>query len=219
MEEIDTPALYKPPQRPPGARTLERLLTAAEDQLREEEVDLFTIQKVLDRIGLSVGAFYHHFPDKTALLHAVQERVHARLEPRILAALAKEAQVKESLEDVIDHCVDILIDNMLQERQLLRAFAILSMFDPVMRRKGEQINHVRRSAFLEAVLADHREEIGHPDPDEAVAVAYAMYSSVMSSRLLFLGPESALLYGVSDISVIRQLTLSLGTFLRGNVAQ
>jgi AcrR family transcriptional regulator len=215
MEKMDAPALHRP-QRPPGARTLERLLAAAEDQLREEEVDLFTIQKVLDRIGLSVGAFYHHFPDKTALLHAVQERVHARLEPRILAALAAEAQVEESLDEAVDHCIDILIDNMLKERELLRAFAILSVFDPVMRRKGGEDDHDRRGAFLEAVLAGHREEIGHPDPEGAVAMAYAMSATVMNTRLFFLGPDSELRFGVTDESIFRQLKLSLGGFLRGN---
>ena len=218
MEKTDASAPYHLPQRPPGARTLERLLAAAEDQLREEEVDLFTIQKVLDRTGLSVGAFYHHFPDKTALLHAVQDRMHARLEPRIVAALADEAQVRESLEEAVDHCVDILIDNMLEERELLRAFTVLSVFDPVMRRKGEQINHIRRSAFLEAVLEAHREEIGHPDPDEAMGMAYAMLTSVMNTRLLFLGPDSELRFGVTDDGIFRQLKLSLGSFLRGNGA-
>jgi AcrR family transcriptional regulator len=219
MVEIDAPAPYHPPQRPPGARSLERLLAAAEDQLREEEVDLFTIQKVLDRTGLSVGAFYHYFPDKTAVLHAVQARVHARLEPCILGALAAEEQVEQPLEEVVDHCLDILIDNMLKERELLRAFLIFSTFDPVMRWKGEQVIHARRSAFLQAVLAAHREEIGHPDPEEAMAMAYAMCTSVIQTRMLSaLGADTALSFGVTDESIFRQLKLSLISFLRGNGA-
>ena len=216
MEPVDTPAPYHQPQRPPGARTLERLLAAAEDQLREEEVDLFTIQKVLDRTSLSVGAFYSRFPDKTALLHAVQERVHARLEPRVLAALSAEADVEQSLEEAVDHCLDILIDNILEERKLLRAFWILSTFDPVMRRSVEQVNHGRRSAFMDAVLRTHRGEINHPDPEEAMAMAYAMCTSVLQTRILSSGPDSAQSFGVTDESIFKQLKLSLISFLRGN---
>jgi AcrR family transcriptional regulator len=216
MEKSETPATYHPPQRPPGARTLERLLSAAEDQLREEEVDLFTIQKVLDRTSLSVGAFYSRFPDKTALLQAVQERVHSRLQPKIVAALAAEAEVEQSLETAVDHCLDVLIDSLLAERKLLRAFWILSTFDPVMRRAAEQDNHQRRSAFMDAVLRLHRGEIAHPDPEEAMAMVYAMCTSVVQTRLLSAGPNSTVTFGVSDESIFRQLKLSLINFLRGN---
>ena len=164
MNEAETSATYHQPQRPPGARTLERLLAATEDQLREEEVDLFTIQKVLDRTGLSVGAFYSRFPDKTALLHAVQERVHGRLEPQILGALAAEAQVDQPLEDAVHNCLDILIYKMLEEREVLRAFLILSTFDPVMRWKGEQVIHARRSALLTVGLGEAPRRDRSPGP-------------------------------------------------------
>ena len=218
MEEVHTNPTYHPPQRPPGAITLERLMAAAEDQLREEDVDLFTLQKVLDRTGLSVGAFYSRFPDKTALLHAVQQRVHDRLEPKIITALAAEAELEQSLEEVVDHCLDILIDNMLAERRLLRAFWILSTFDPVMRRIAEQGNHIRRSAFLEAVQERHSSEIAHPDAEEALGMAYAMCTSVIQTRLLASGPDSTLTFGVSDEDIFKQLKLSLISFLRGNGA-
>ncbi len=191
MEPVDTPATYHQPQRPPGARTLERLLAAAEDQLREEEVDVFTIQKVLDRTSLSVGAFYSRFPDKTALLHAVQERVYARLEPKIIAALETEADGRPVPGGRGRSFPGYLTSTTCStERKLLRAFWILSTFDPVMRRRAEQVNHLRRSAFIDAVLRGHRNEIAHPDPEEAMAMVYAMCTSVMQTRVLSSGPDS-----------------------------
>jgi AcrR family transcriptional regulator len=205
---------YRAPQRKPGHKSLEKLLLAAEDQLRQEELDLFTVDKVLERAGLSVGAFYARFPGKTALLHAVQDRLHARVETAIHAALGELEPAELTLEEAVDKGFGILVEKVLGERQLQRAFMMLSAFDAEMRAKGEQINRDRRRA-LSAVLAPHRGEIGHDDPDAALGLAYAMYLSMLGGRLVPFGPSSELRFGVSDEAVFDQLKQAITTFLRG----
>jgi AcrR family transcriptional regulator len=213
MEE--TEGTYRPPRRRPAHETLERILAAAEDQLREQELDSFTIQSVLQRTGLSVGAFYSRFPDKTALLHALQERVHGRVEPQVLAELAARAQMDESLEEAVDRGFGILARYALGERELFRAFMMLSVFDPVMRQKGDQFALERRQA-LTAMLARHRGEIGHPDPEKAIHQAFAIYSNVLRGRLVFYGSANDVQFGVTDETLFRDLKSGLARFLRGS---
>ena len=139
---------YHQPHRKPARETLERILSAAEDQLREQELDAFTIQAVLQRTGLSVGAFYSRFPDKTALIHELQERVHLRVEARISNNLSLETEVVQSLEEAVDSGFGVLIRHMLDERRLFSAFIMLSVFDPVMRASWDPAWMVRIAVYV-----------------------------------------------------------------------
>jgi AcrR family transcriptional regulator len=209
---------YHPPRRRPAHQTLEKILVAAEDQLREQALDAFTIQSVLQRAGLSVGAFYSRFPDKTALLHEVQERVHGRVEPLIMADLDALKDKNKSLEDAVNEGFGVLIRRVLDERATFRAFMMLSVFDDHMRQRGEQMNWERKRA-ISALLAPYREEIGHTDPDLAVDAAYAIYSSTMRGRLVYYGTAEEAQFGANDEVLFDDLKQALAMFLRGSARQ
>jgi AcrR family transcriptional regulator len=206
---------YRPPRSRPGHKSLEKLLVAAEDQLREEELEFFTVDRVLERAGVSVGSFYARFPGKDALLNAVLDRLHTRTQPAILEALEVQKCAEQSLEEAVDHAFGILIEDVMNERGLQRAFMMLSAFDPVLRRKGEQI-HLEHRLAVTAVLDAHRAEIVHPDPDMAIYQAFAMFLSVMHGRLVFFTRKCDLRIGVSDEVIFAQLKLWISNFLRGN---
>jgi len=213
MEEPLTP--YKSPRQKRSRESLERLLEAAEEQIRLHGVEGLTVSGVVNSIGLSVGAFYARFPDKTALLHAVQDRFHSRLEPRIREQMIAEVGPCPTLAEAVDAAVEVLIRNVVgeRERELSRGFMSLSVADPVLRARGELVNRRRRETFSEILLA-HSEEIGHPDPGLAISVAYGMYAAVIRGRLVF-GPEHELYYDIDTATLYRELKKALTLYLRG----
>jgi AcrR family transcriptional regulator len=215
MEEQLTP--YKSPRQKRSRESLERLLEAAEEQIRQNGVESLTISGVVSSIGLSVGAFYARFPDKTALLHAVQARFHDRLEPQIEAQMIAEAGGRETLAEAVDAAVDVLIRNVVGERELSRGFMSLSVLDPVLRARGEAVNRHRRETFTEILLA-HRDEIGHPDPTLAINVAYGIYAAVVRGRLVF-GTEHELYYGIDSGVLYSELKQALTLYLRGDLCR
>ena len=89
-------------RRRPEHEATEKVLAAAEEQLRREELDLFTVDRVLERAGESVGTFYRRFSGKNALLGAVQDRLHARMQPAILEELKAQEHLGQSLEEAAD---------------------------------------------------------------------------------------------------------------------
>ena len=211
MEESGS--TYRVPRQKRSRESLERLLDAAEEQIREGGIDSLTVASVLNRAGLSVGAFYTRFPDKTALLHLLQERFHNRLEPLIHAELLEEPASPETLAEAVERTVGVLVRRVTGELELSRAFMMNSVFDPVLRERGELVNRERREVLIR-VLLKHRDEIGHPDPFLAISMAYGMYAAVLRGRMVF-GQDHELYYGIDSRTIFSELQKALYLYLRG----
>jgi len=189
------------------------MLAAAEEQIRHGGHESLTINSLLGRAGLSVGAFYTRFPDKTALLHALQDRFHQRLEPVIHAEMLAKPDRPENLDEAVRRTIRVMIHHVMGELELSRAFMMNSVFDPDLRAYGEQVNRRRREVFTSVIMA-HREEIGHEDPVLAISMAYGMYAAVLRGRLVF-GQEHELYYGIDSAVIFDELVDALILYLRG----
>src|SRR6476661_5331228 len=73
---------FRPPQQTRSQETLDRILDAAERVLDEKTFSEATLAEIMERAGVTVGAFYRRFPDKDALLHLLDERFFAELYER-----------------------------------------------------------------------------------------------------------------------------------------
>lgn len=211
MDAIEPPFVV--PRQKRGQETMDRLLDAAEEEIRTRGLDELGVTQVVSRAGFSVGAFYYRFRDKNALIQAVQERFHARLEPMICEELAAGVDTCKSLGEAVEYAFTVLIEHVTAEEELTRAFIQLSASDSAIRRRAALVYQGRRSAIA-AVLLPHREEIGHDDPESAVEMAFAMYSGLLRDRL-FLGPEHVLYYGIGNEETFGELKKAITLYLRG----
>lgn len=211
METGRTP--YRVPRQRRSQESLERLIDAAEELIAADGLENVTVAGVVNKAGLSVGAFYARFPDKKALLYAVQDHFHNRLEPCIHAEMVERASTAPDLAEALACAIDTLVEHVLGERELSRAFMTSSVFDPVLRARGERVNRERRQVFTSVLLA-HRDEIGHDNPELAIDVAYGMYAAVVRGALVF-GPQHELYYDIADQTIIRELKQALTLYLLG----
>ena len=122
------------------------------------------------RSRTSIGTLYARFGDKTALLHAVQDRVQAREEAAFRTQLAKVDWDSLSLDESVRQLLEIKHSANEGDDRLYEAFVVHGATDPVLRAQG--YHHKAMIEALEVeILLKHSGEIGHADPEDAARVA------------------------------------------------
>lgn len=195
---------YRPPKQRRSQESLERILDAAEDLIRQRGFEQMTIGDVVRRSGSSVGSLYARFEDKLALLQAVQVRYQARVESAIAAEFGTASPEDECLEDAARRIINVLCDYLLHEPELFRAFVLQAVLDPAVRAQGEAMN-ARRREHVTSVLLQHRDEINHPDPEAAARWFYQICMAFLRERITF-GPAAELSGGFDDAQVRTELS-------------
>ncbi len=90
---------------PPSARR--RLLAAAFDDIHKNGFQGMRVDAVLEKTGLTKGAFYHHFPSKQALgIAVVDELIHGKISEIWLETLDRSNDPASAIQDALERAAE-----------------------------------------------------------------------------------------------------------------
>ena len=101
------------------ASTRERLLDSALERFASEGPVATTLDAVRADAGASVGALYHHFPDKAALYDAVRERSLARFQAEFVGELERHTDAEAGVRAIVRLQIEWCAANEAAARLLL----------------------------------------------------------------------------------------------------
>jgi AcrR family transcriptional regulator len=154
-----------------GRRTQFRLLDALERLLNERPLDDISVSDIVTEAESSVGAFYHHFPDKHALVQALLERLAHEFRETCRAAVDPDRWRNATILDVIRGYLEFSLGDGQPRFGLHQAERILAYRDPIAFRRVEEKQR-QLDEGVGALLFERVDEIGHPDP--AVAIPFVL---------------------------------------------
>jgi len=203
----------RPPQQARSRATLLRFLESALELLGERRFEKATVAEIARRARSSVGAFYARFPDKEALLDYLNEQLFEEGRRLWDEFLAPERWEGRSAADVVEAVVARLVERRRANRGVLRALSLYARSRPGPRftAHARAMNrHVHRK--LAELLLARRDEIAHPDAEQAIAFGLLLVDGATREAILF--GEAARLPGKpTDAVLARELSAAWLAYL------
>ncbi|KAA0082124.1 TetR/AcrR family transcriptional regulator [Mycolicibacterium sp. P9-64] len=169
-----------------AARTRQKLIETGLELAEQLGLEGLSVNAVVAAAGVSKGAFFHHFPDRTGYLVALHRRFHDALADEFFAAVADMAPGRERLALAARTYLDGCLRDRGVKALLLEARGHLPIADEVLARNRRNVDvltadfeamgrrHPRQSARLwvaaTAECALMELELGRADPETREAL-------------------------------------------------
>ncbi|AOW91749.1 hypothetical protein BFN03_01035 [Rhodococcus sp. WMMA185] len=163
-------------------RTQDDLLDAAESLFAERGVETTTITDIATAANSSVGAIYHHFRDKTAILRALFDRYAQALDATTRAAVDPVRWQGAGIGDILQGYIGFSLEADPGRPDFKRAAFRAAQHDPVVAERNRELLDQLDQGVRDLLLA-RRDEISHPDPELAIAFVLEQLATMLSARL------------------------------------
>jgi AcrR family transcriptional regulator len=191
------------PKQARSERTLQRLLDAAEQLIKEKGHAAVSVPEIAMRAGSSVGGFYARFRDRNELLRALEERHFIELSQRLEALADARRWENASTAAIIEAAVAELVNSTRERRHMIAAFLVRAIEDPVIRAGGLRFRRTVEER-ISALLLVRRSEMSHPEPELAIDLAIQTAFALMQQHVLIEETQAAG-RALSDEDLMREL--------------
>lgn len=157
----------RPPQQARSRAALQRLLASAEYVLVHDGVEEFTIARVAEHAGVSVGGVYRRFASKEQLIDAVRQELLARLEEAVLQALDT---MQPTLAGVLSAFTSALGRVLSESGQVIPAVLAGGSSADAAQHALDLLTGLQQR-FIDAA-GPHRDELRHRDPETVLVIAF-----------------------------------------------
>lgn len=195
-----------PPKQARSRNTLDRILAAAREILEAKVFEEATLSEVVERAGVTVGAFYHRFPSKDALLEYLEQEAYSSMRSAMASVFAAPRSDGLTVADLLRAFAGAQARMYRDNRGALRAILLKSRSDPERQARRTEFTREALGTAVEWMLS-HPGDLEHPDPATALQVALLFITSALRDVILY--DERWVTAGsnaISDERLVEELT-------------
>ena len=159
------------------------MLDAAETLLRRNGFDRVSVSEIARAAGVTVGAFYARFPDKEALLTALEDRLTSTMLAFIADATTPGRWGGHTIGNALQRYFAGLVDIYAKTRGAGRALVLRSHTDAGLSKRLRRLNHEGLARVLTFLLS--QPGITHAEPALAIEIALLTVRSMLRETVLF----------------------------------
>ncbi|MFK8000265.1 MAG: TetR/AcrR family transcriptional regulator [Polyangiales bacterium] len=198
------------PKQGRSEATLQRLLDAAEKLICRDGLAGVSIASIVREAKSSVGGFYARFRDKDELLRALHERELGRINDQVGELLNPERWDGVPLRAIIHALIYAYAENSRGRERLQAAILEATARNPDAWAPAFDFRREVTDSVA-ALLLMRRDEITHPDPEQAVRFALSQAFAVRDIRSLY--AHTDVVQEVSDEATSKEMIRSMMAYL------